>query len=682
MWLAPGRIVKDMNGTRTDESKTGRGGFALLRMSDWSLRKRIFVQFFAAILPLVALLVYETRAESVMVRDINQGLAVNALATDSAASYREFVNGVTDAVDTGALSPSAREALHHSLGVLHQLLKLRPTPALQEAAGAVGRIDTALASDASMKTLASVRKDINTADGGIKSTASDIEKALQARASQQQVDGRRQTWLIIGLAIGTLIVLIVVLRRTVNEITRPIAMAVNVAQRVTEGDLTGEIEVARRDELGELQAALLKMHIALSEIVAEVRRGAVQIADASSDIANGTADLARRTESQTEGVARISASANQLRVSVTENAKESQQASTIARSTTELATRGGEIVGQVVATMQAIHAGSKQVVDFIAVIEAIAFQTNILALNAAVEAARAGEGGRAFAVVAAEVRELANRSAQSAKEAKQLIGKTFTQVDDGTRLVEQAGATVTEIIAAVRSVADTVEAVLATSQRQQADAEDVANIAEQIAGMTRENTDFVRDSEGAAAGLKDRAAGLSEAVGRFKVLRHVRLPIDAPAEIRFDGEESSAVVQDISVRGLCLETAAPLPLETRVLVTLQLTTGAGSVPVTVEGIVARAGSPGRRLACSHGLRLRRIADADRETLRNWLAAALAAARSRSSQLRANFDGLAELDRLPSIERDPPHGTESAGGHAPTVGARGQVDSSVQRRRTA
>jgi methyl-accepting chemotaxis protein len=614
--------------------------------SGWSMRTRIFLQVMGAVLPLVALLIYETHSENLLLREVNARLNLAQLASSAVDNYREFINGVTDAADTGQLAPAARVALHQTLDSLHQLAAIDSSPELRTSIDDVTRVDAAVGADSSMKGLLTVRKDINDGSAQIKATASAIQTELATRLVKQRAQDERQSLVSTGMATATLMVLIWVLRRTVMQIAEPISIAVNVAKRVTAGDLTGEIEVRRRDEFGELLSALMRMHFELSEIVAEVRRGSVQIADASQHIADGTDDLARRTERQAEGVAQISTSAQQLRQSVNENASESEKANAVAREATVIATRGGEIVGRVVQTMQSIHAGSKQVVDFIGVIENIAFQTNILAINAAVEAARAGESGRGFAVVATEVRDLANRSARTAKDAKELIGRTFTHVNDGTRFVEQAGGTMTDIIAAVRSLADTTEAVLTASRRQQSDADAVADTAQQIDGMTRANSDFVRDSEAAAAGLRERAKSLNQTVDRFKVLRHVRLTVNWVASLIHAHAEASASVRSISVNGIGFESSTQLDVGQNVLLRLQLPAG-GSV--MVEASLAWCNRPGQSMPFAHGGRLLRVAQSGRSELRQWLAAELSAERQRSQELRANFDGLPAFDRLPLLD---------------------------------
>lgn len=640
--------TSDTTGTHANTDGLGR------KRRGWSLRHQIYCQFLAAVIPLLALLIYEMRASSILVRDINERLMFSQLASGAADNYRKFINGVTDASDTGELASGEREALRDTGRSLHQLLKLYSSQELRDASQAVDRLDLALAPDTSIKALLAARPDIHLADAQIKATAGVLRADLEQQMRQQQSDGSRRDWICIALTAATLMVLISILRRTVNQIAQPIGIAIDVAKRVTAGDLTGEIEVTRHDEFGELLSALMNMHYELSEIVAEVRRGAAQIGDASKEIADGTDDLARRTSEQAQSVAQIGASAEQLRASVNQNATESEQANAVAREATIIATKGGEIVNRVVSTMQSLHSGSKQVVDFIGVIEDIAFQTNILAINAAVEAARAGDSGRGFAVVASEVRELANRSARTAKDAKELIGRTFTHVNDGTKFVEQAGDTMSDIIAAVRSLAETTQAMLTASRRQQADADAVATTAQQIDVVTRANVQFVRQSESAAVGLRQRAAELNQSVDRFKVLRHVRLSVSWAARLLQGRTDIQALINSVSVSGIGFESGGPLKTDQRVLIRLQLpdngeaTQSTATSSVLIECVVAWSVRGGKKFSDRHGARLSRIAQPGRAALRTWLATELAAERRRSTQLRANFDGLAAFDRLPSL----------------------------------
>jgi methyl-accepting chemotaxis protein len=328
----------------------------------------------------------------------------------------------------------------------------------------------------------------------------------------------------------------------INSVNRAIGMAVSVAKRITAGDLTAGIDVQRRDELGELQLSLSQMHGALSTIVADVHHSSEQISIASASIAAGNSDLARRTEQQAASLARIRDSASQLQTEVAQNTAESAKASEVAHRAAELASSGGAVVDRVVETMQSIYAGSKQVVDFIGGIQEIAFQTNILAINAAVEAARAGASGRGFAVVASEVRDLANRSATTAKNAKELIGKTFARVDDGTGLVQQAGERMKEIIAAVRSLSEITEAVLAASQRQLHDTDQVARTVTQLDAMTQENSLFVQKAEQASAAVRDMVSDLDAAASQFKLVEQQMASADRYPS--FDSyEQATAAVE-------------------------------------------------------------------------------------------------------------------------------------------
>jgi methyl-accepting chemotaxis protein len=616
-----------------------------------SLRLRMYVQIFAAVLPLAALLVYESVLVSVMVRDVNFGLTISQLATGAQESYREFVNGVTDAVDTGSVGPKAIEALHDALGQLRDLEAAQPSEELRGAIDEVNRVDSALNSSNSLKTLLPLRSDVNGAASAIKATAAKIEKELGNRVAEEQASGRKREIILIGLTLATLAALAWTLGHMITSITYPISMAVNVTNRVTDGDLTGEVEIKTRDELGELQAALLNMHIALTEIVADVRRASQDIAAATTNIADGNADLARRTELQGESLAKIRDSAVQLRDTVAGNARESEKASEVATRTAEVAARGGETVDQVVDTMRSIYASSKQVVDFIGSIQNIAFQTNILAINAAVEAARAGDSGRGFAVVAAEVQALANRSESIAKDAQELIGKTFVRVKDGTQLVEQAGRQMQEIIASVQSLAETTHTVMQVSQRQQRDTDAVASTVTQIDEMTRENSAFVQDAERASAAVRERASDLDQIVGRFKLMRHSRHTVNWEANGSFGGKRFAGIVRDISVTGMRLETDVTFKVGQPMRVLVQSARDGFASPVYFECQVVKTRGAGERLPHVYGVTFKRIREADRRATREWFIRATEDAGG-TQQLQAQRSGLTEIERLPAtLEAD-------------------------------
>ena len=299
--------------------------------------------------------------------------------------------------------------------------------------------------------------------------------------------------------------------------TAAIAQAVQVAQTVAAGDLTSRIEVRGRDETAELLQALKTMNDGLAQVVSEVRQGSDHIATGSSQIATGNADLSQRTEEQASNLQQTAASMEQLTSTVQQNAETARQASAIVRGATDAAREGGQTVGQVVTTMEAISQSSRRIHDIIGVIDGIAFQTNILALNAAVEAARAGEQGRGFAVVAAEVRNLAQRSAEAAKQIKQLIGESVDRVEAGTALVADAGASVGRIVDQVARANQLIEAIASASAEQASGIAQVGNAVAQLDHVTQQNAALVEESAAAADSLQTQAQRLATLVGRFRL---------------------------------------------------------------------------------------------------------------------------------------------------------------------
>jgi methyl-accepting chemotaxis protein len=266
-----------------------------------------------------------------------------------------------------------------------------------------------------------------------------------------------------------------------------------------------------------LLEALKDMNESLVRIVGEVRAGTNTIALASTQIASGNVDLSSRTESQASSLQMTASSMEELTSTVKHNADNATQANKLAATASEVAVKGGSVVSQVIATMGAINESAKKIVDIIGVIDSIAFQTNILALNAAVEAARAGEQGRGFAVVAAEVRSLAQRSAAAAKEIKTLISDSVEKVEAGTKLVDQAGSTMDEVVMSVRHVTDIISEIAAASHEQTSGIEQVNQAIIQIDDVTQQNAALVEEAAAAASALQDQARSLSTVVSVFKL---------------------------------------------------------------------------------------------------------------------------------------------------------------------
>ncbi|MFJ5447154.1 methyl-accepting chemotaxis protein [Methylobacillus methanolivorans] len=337
-------------------------------------------------------------------------------------------------------------------------------------------------------------------------------------------------------------------------ITRPLGRAVEVAETVAAGDLTTSVAVDSKDEIGQLLQALKKMNDNLAGIVGEVRTGTETIATASSQIASGNLDLSSRTEEQASSLEETASAMEELTSTVKQNADNAQQANQLAASASGVAVQGGQVVEQVISTMQSISDSSKRIADIIGVIDGIAFQTNILALNAAVEAARAGEQGRGFAVVASEVRNLAQRSANAAKEIKSLITDSVESVEVGSKLVEQAGATMREVVNSVQRVTDIVSEISAASHEQSTGIEQVNQAIGQMDEVTQQNAALVEEAAAASQSLQDQAASLAQAVSVFKV-SHVQARAVAPRAV---SKPQSVVKSKVSRQAPAAKTVAPV----------------------------------------------------------------------------------------------------------------------------
>ena len=345
-------------------------------------------------------------------------------------------------------------------------------------------------------------------DGG--SAAAAQSAAVYAQAKRVTL-GLLAAALLLGFGL-----VLLVTRHLVGRLGGEPAEAVQLARAVAQGDLTTQIYLNPGDKQS-LMAWLDVMQRQLGEAVLKVRQGSVSVATASGEIAHGNADLNQRTEEQASALEETAASMEELSSTVKQNADNARQANQLALGASTVAIKGGEVVGQVVQTMKGINDSSKKIADIIGVIDGIAFQTNILALNAAVEAARAGEQGRGFAVVASEVRSLAGRSADAAKEIKSLINASVERVEQGTALVDQAGATMTEVVSSIKRVTDIMGEISAASTEQSAGVAQVGEAVSQMDRATQQNASLVEQSAAAAESLKAQAQALVQAVAVFKL---------------------------------------------------------------------------------------------------------------------------------------------------------------------
>jgi methyl-accepting chemotaxis protein len=316
-----------------------------------------------------------------------------------------------------------------------------------------------------------------------------------------------------------------------TSITRGLRSALDVANAVADGDLSTQVEVHGNDEIGQLLSALQTMNANLAETVRTVRVGTETISVASREVAAGSQDLSSRTEQQAGSLEETASSMEELTSTVKQNADNARQATQLAATASSVAARGGQVIENVVSTMDQIHTASSKITDIISVIDGIAFQTNILALNAAVEAARAGEQGRGFAVVAGEVRNLAQRSAAAAKEIKGLIDDSSGKVEEGSRLVREAGSTMEDIVASVRRVTDILDEIGTASAEQSAGIEQINEAVTQMDGVTQQNAALVEEAAAAAEAMQEQAGKLAEAVSVFKLDRSA-VPLQSAPVVR------------------------------------------------------------------------------------------------------------------------------------------------------
>jgi methyl-accepting chemotaxis protein len=444
-----------------------------------------------------------TRAadESYMAEYEDKMKASLATVTTELAAYRKLAVGGAPDADLAALEKSWDEYLATSRKII-ALSRDKKQDDAREIADGAGKMSFDDAIGAVDRLSATNFAGAKAADEAALATHRHAQRLTLALAAGALLIGGLAC---VGITVGLL-----------RQLGGEPGMAVQVARAVAAGDLTSRIALKPGDRTS-LMAVLVEMQRSLGQVVASVRQTSDQVATASDEIAHGNSDLSGRTEQQASALQQTAASMEQLGSTVRQNADNARQANQLAVNASEVAASGGEVVAQVVTTMKGIEASSKKIADIIGTIDGIAFQTNILALNAAVEAARAGEQGRGFAVVAGEVRALAQRSAEAAREIKGLIAGSVSRVEQGTQLVDKAGATMQDVVAAIRRVTDIVGEITAASAEQSSGVGQVGEAVAQMDRATQQNAALVEESAAAAESLRQQARQLVEAVAVFKV---------------------------------------------------------------------------------------------------------------------------------------------------------------------
>jgi len=477
----------------------------------------MYLQLFLAVLPLAVVFFFQMTSTSDLPAKVDKVLSVYDLSLKASTAYKNFLNGVGDAVDTGTFSNNALNHLDETQKLTAALLLASPSSEIKISADSLAKLKEALAASNSIASVTPLKSEINAIDKALTEKIEEIKAQLSRLVSDDAKASRVKNQISVIAALVTLLMLALIIRQMVNGVTKPMALAVNAAQHVSEGDLTSLIEVDRHDEIGNLQQALYDMNDALILIVDEVRSASQEITAGTSEMVSGNSDLSARTEQQSINLEKTAASMEELSTAVAQNADNSRQANELAQNASAVATKGGKIVAQVVDTMELINESSSQVVEIVAVIEEIAFQTNILALNAAVEAARAGEQGRGFAVVASEVRNLAQRSAAAAKKIKSMIENSTDKVRDGTKLVKQAGSTMQDIVTAVNRVTGMMAEIQIASAEQKSGIQQVSDAVQQMNEVTQQNAALVEEATAISTAVLEQTKNLSTAVEKFKI---------------------------------------------------------------------------------------------------------------------------------------------------------------------
>ena len=439
-------------------------------------------------------------------RDPSSLAAINKLlgtAADSLAKAEAYNSAWQKMPQVNGQNAALTQEMQTAWSQMHEVLRLSIDYLRADNYQAYGDLDAQQAQDNMEAVYGHWRAENNT--------------LLKAAAEENQRSFTHMQWTLAGIFLAVIAVLVVIWQGLQHLLLKPLKTIMNHIRTIAGGDLTHSIDRGSRNEMGQLAAGLHDMQQSLVKTVSAVRGSTDSIYTGAGEIAAGSNDLSARTEQQAASLEETAASMEELTATVKQNSDNARQATQLAKNASETAARGGRVVDNVVRTMTEIANSSQQIAHITGVIDSIAFQTNILALNAAVEAARAGEQGRGFAVVAGEVRNLASRSAQAAKEIKGLIENSVSRVSTGSDQVSEAGATMKEIVAAVTRVTDIMGEISSASDEQSRGIEQVSLAVSQMDSVTQQNAALVQESATAAAALEDQSEQLRQAVAAFRL---------------------------------------------------------------------------------------------------------------------------------------------------------------------
>ncbi|HEX5093266.1 MAG TPA: methyl-accepting chemotaxis protein [Burkholderiales bacterium] len=483
-----------------------------------SLRRRIYAQFLVALLPLVAIIGYLAFAGDDLPQRVDLSLSAYDQALGAGNAYKTFLDGLTDAVDTGRLSSAAVSAL--GLSEEHERRLGARFAADRELAERLARLHTSVASSPKVADLLPLRDEVQSLRKGLQQSADSRRQDLAALVREQELAAQRRRGVVWIAALGAVVVAAfigLVLKRLVDGITRPLATSVGVAHAIAAGQLDGDIGVGGQDEMAQLLAAMRTMQANLLDIVRAVRAGAESVAAGSASLSADTEGLSQRAEQEAASLQQAAVSMEEISATVKQSSEHARQAYDLAERAARAAAAGGEAARRVTGTMDQITEDSKRIAEIVSVIDGISFQTNILALNAAIEAARAGEHGRGFAVVAGEVRALSQRCATAATEIKALITTSVAKVESGGHEVTAAGTSIAELVENVQRVCALMSDIARASDEQDRRIEQVSGAVTEMDGVVQKNAVAVHRGAAAAARLTQDARSLAQIVSRFRL---------------------------------------------------------------------------------------------------------------------------------------------------------------------